>query len=277
MINEAIIPPINPYQFEEIAYRVGDEYSGWSKNFTLQIPPPIGSSKHETSLALFGDMGRGTVDDSFTWREFTAPSIQTCLQLENDVDNKRIDAIFHFGDIRFVFALLVFFPTSRNSLSLSLSLSYPHCLRPKLLYSYAYGYSSVWDTYLHQIESFVSRVPYLINMGNHEYDSPFSTWKPEYNPSIYDKSDSGGECGIPAMRLFKTPRANIQSSWWSYNVGNIHIISINTEVYISDFCRKSWNSSSFPRFQRRTCTTCAYCYMHFFPLADTAGRLFRRL
>ena len=122
MINEAIIPPINPYQFEEIAYRVGDEYSGWSKNFTLQIPPPIGSSKHETSLALFGDMGRGTVDDSFTWREFTAPSIQTCLQLENDVDNKRIDAIFHFGDIRFVFALLVFFPTSRNSLSLSLSL-----------------------------------------------------------------------------------------------------------------------------------------------------------
>lgn len=140
MINEAVIPTINPYQFDEITYRVGDDYSGWSKNFTLQVPPPIGSSEIETSLALFGDMGRGTVDDSFTWREFTAPSIETCLRLEEDVDNKRIDAVFHFGDIRLVFEAIVLFSTAR--IHFSLSLTHTPSLSAPLILATVYDASS---------------------------------------------------------------------------------------------------------------------------------------
>ena len=92
------------------------------------------------------------------------------------------------------------------------------------------GYASVWDTYFHQIEGFATKVPYLVNLGNHEYDSLRETWKQEYRPSIYNVTDSGGECGVPSTRLLKTPRRDPEHTWWSYDIGNIHIVSMNTEV-----------------------------------------------
>lgn len=101
MINEAVISSINPRHVRSVQYRVGDDVSGWTKNFTLRVPPSMGSAEAKTVLALFGDMGRGTVDDSMTWNEYGSPSVETCLQLESDAKKSKIDAVFHFGDIRF--------------------------------------------------------------------------------------------------------------------------------------------------------------------------------
>lgn len=99
MINEASIEYIDPLTTRAIIFRVGDAESGWTKNFTLHVPPPIGP-KTETKLALFGDMGRGTPDDSKTWNEYGTPASYTSQQLEDFATRGEMDAIFHFGDIR---------------------------------------------------------------------------------------------------------------------------------------------------------------------------------
>lgn len=102
MINEAAIESINPRTVRTIKYRVGDSVSGWTETFTLHVPPSVGDPTARTAVALFGDMGRGTVDDSLTWHEYGTPAVQTCLQLGDDATNGKIDAVFHFGDIRSV-------------------------------------------------------------------------------------------------------------------------------------------------------------------------------
>lgn len=99
MINEATIEYIDPLTTREIIFRVGDAESGWTKNFSLNIPPPIGSNT-KSRLALFGDLGRGTPDDSKTWNEYGTPATHTSQQLEAFASRKDFDAIFHFGDIR---------------------------------------------------------------------------------------------------------------------------------------------------------------------------------
>jgi hypothetical protein len=37
-------------------------------------------------------------------------------------------------------------------------------------------YTSVWDEWMEQVTPFASRVPFLVNMGNHEFDSPPDSW-----------------------------------------------------------------------------------------------------
>jgi len=58
--------------------------------------------------------------------------------------------------------------------------------------SYARGYAFLWDYFFHNIEPVASAVPYMVCIGNHEYDyygQPFAPSWSNYN------SDSGGECG----------------------------------------------------------------------------------
>ena len=67
------------------------------------------------------------------------------------IDENAIDGVFHVGDI-----------------------------------SYAEGFLSVWDEYLSQIEPFASRRPYMLNLGNHEQDSPLDTFKKGQAVTIFN-------------------------------------------------------------------------------------------
>jgi len=54
-------------------------------------------------------------------------------------------------------------------------------------------------------------------------------WMPPKQPAWSDYgTDSGGECGVPYERRFAMP-GNNHNLWYSYNVGNIHILVISTE------------------------------------------------
>ncbi|EMS50080.1 putative inactive purple acid phosphatase 24 [Triticum urartu] len=64
--------------------------------------------------------------------------------------------------------------------------------------SYANGYLSQWDQFTQQVEPITSRVPYMIASGNHERDFPNSG-------SLYNGTDSGGECGVPAETMYYAP------------------------------------------------------------------------
>ena len=127
-------------------YQLGDDVSEFeeSRVYEGKFLPVIGAS--HTTLALFGDMGVGTTDDSETWREYGQPGLQVAESLgrlsRDDTNKHPIDAVFLFGDL-----------------------------------SYAVGYISVWDEFLHQTSSnFAHKVPFLVNSGNHEFDYFESGW-----------------------------------------------------------------------------------------------------
>jgi hypothetical protein len=89
--------------------------------------------------------------------------------------------------------------------------------------SYAVGYEAVWDFFLDQLSPVASRVLYLTTVGNHESDWPNS-------PSIYNSTDSGGECGVMTQALLPMPApATVNKPYWSYDVGLIHFVGMSTE------------------------------------------------
>ncbi len=89
--------------------------------------------------------------------------------------------------------------------------------------SYARGYMAVWDFYMDQIGPMASSVLYMSTVGNHESDWPDTT-------TIYNVTDSGGECGVVATTMYPMPSpAETNTPWWSYDVGIMHFVGMSTE------------------------------------------------
>ena len=98
-------------------YIFGDENTqDWSNEYRLRIPQRPGGVQNNdspTTVILYDDLGRGSLDQSYTWNEYGRPAIYTSMAVAAELDNGKIDAIYHGGDI-----------------------------------SYATGYMAVWDFYL---------------------------------------------------------------------------------------------------------------------------------
>jgi len=78
-----------------------------------------------------------------------------------------------------------------------------------------------------QIEPIATQIPYLVCIGNHEYDYIGQPFNPSW--SDYD-TDSNGECGVPFNARFQMPDASgVKNLWWSINYGLVHFIFISTE------------------------------------------------
>lgn len=116
--------------------------------------------------------------------------------------------------------------------------------------SYADGHAEIWDDFMEAIQPISSAVPYVVTVGNHEYD-----WVPSMaDDSIVDASglhepylpewgnygsDSHGECGYPFVNRFIMPDSEngvVRSNapfWYSLKTGSAHFISISSEHNIS--------------------------------------------
>ncbi|KAH9290758.1 hypothetical protein KI387_034875, partial [Taxus chinensis] len=88
--------------------------------------------------------------------------------------------------------------------------------------SYATGFLVEWDFFLHMITPLASRVSYMTAIGNHERDFPGSK-------SIYDTTDSGGECGVAYEKYFPMPTQMEDKPWYSISQGPVHFTVISTE------------------------------------------------
>nr|BAO45898.1 purple acid phosphatase [Acacia mangium] len=88
--------------------------------------------------------------------------------------------------------------------------------------TYANGYLSQWDQFTAQVEPIASKVPYMIASGNHERDWPNSG-------SFYDKTDSGGECGVLAETMFYVPAENRAKFWYATDYGMFRFCIADTE------------------------------------------------
>ncbi|KAK9811159.1 hypothetical protein WJX73_007407 [Symbiochloris irregularis] len=170
------------------------------------------------TFLVFGDMG-----ESEHHRAKSPGAHYTATQLKSEVLDHNADMLLHIGDI-----------------------------------SYANGDPKIWDTFMDQIEPYAAAAPYMIGIGNHEYD--YRTGKEHHHegagsdPSGEDKpydpdwgnygNDSGGECGVTVSKRFKMPGYHSGAAnhheheanspfWYSFEYGSVHFTIISTEHDLS--------------------------------------------
>ncbi|XP_010258131.1 PREDICTED: probable inactive purple acid phosphatase 2 [Nelumbo nucifera] len=182
-------------------YKVGNDGGGWSETQSFMSRD---EDSEETTAFIFGDMGTATPYTTF--RRTQEESKLTMKWVLRDIENLGDKPAFvsHIGDI-----------------------------------SYARGHSWLWDTFFTQIEPVASKVPYLVCIGNHDYDWPSQPWIPDWAQTIY-KRDSGGECGVPYSFRFNMPgNASVPTGtdtpptrnvYYSVDVGVVHFLYISTET-----------------------------------------------
>ena len=103
--------------------------------------------------------------------------------------------------------------------------------------SYSLGHAVKWDIWMNLIEPYTSLAPYMISIGNHEYDhevggskDPSHAKGEGFHPEWGNFGiDSGGECGVPPFYRFHMPDNGNSVFWYSYNYGLVHFTVISTE------------------------------------------------
>ena len=116
--------------------------------------------------------------------------------MQKDIENDDFDAILHIGDIACRILSNIMFNFSID----------------------AEGFSWRWDQFFEQIQPIATRVPYMVGIGNHEYDHEDQPFNPSF---MHFVPDSGGECGVPYLKRFSMPNNNL---WYSLDYPLVHIV-----------------------------------------------------
>ncbi|CAF2896916.1 unnamed protein product [Rotaria sp. Silwood2] len=104
--------------------------------------------------------------------------------------------------------------------------------------SYARGIGALWNAFMTQIGPIASRVPYMVVIGNHEYDhvtggdkDPSGAPGPGgFRPSWGNYGyDSGNECAVPMVHRFRSPSNGNGLFWYSFDVDPVHVLCYSTE------------------------------------------------
>jgi acid phosphatase type 7 len=107
--------------------------------------------------------------------------------------------------------------------------------------SYALGHAHLWDEFFHLIEPVATRVPYMVSIGNHEYDyvsggdhdpsgATGSDGRMAFHPSWANYgADSAGECAVPMVHRWHTPQNGHGIFWYSFDYGGVHVIQMSSE------------------------------------------------
>jgi len=195
-------------------YYFGSEADGWSKVQTFQSAPDYSVGPKEAFVVCFGDLGTNfpftaTVETQYSSSQTVAGILGTVSVPANQSPMLRAAGVppteagnslppfwitHHVGDI-----------------------------------SYARGKAFIWDYYLDNMEPITSSVPYMLTIGNHEYDFTGQPFAPAW--SNYG-TDSGGECGVPFSKRFHMPgdeQSPNRNNWFSYNNGPVHFTVMSAE------------------------------------------------
>lgn len=109
--------------------------------------------------------------------------------------------------------------------------------------SYAFGYGIEWDVFGNLIETSASQVPWMVSIGNHEYDhtsggekDPSGASGQGWHPTWGNfGGDSYGECGVPPYHRFTAPISPSSNAifWYDFAYGSAYIIQISSEHDVS--------------------------------------------
>ncbi|GAM17445.1 hypothetical protein SAMD00019534_006200, partial [Acytostelium subglobosum LB1] len=193
-------------------YSFGSKMSGYSvKTYSFVSAPKVGT---EAYVIAFGDMG---VNPPFKWTflDIQVPASKTMANVYQTIAA----------------------PYSHSPLARKLGKSSPtgDNIPPpwSVLHigdlSYARGYGYIWDVWHEAIQGPAAMAPYMVSIGNHEYDYYGAPFMPEWADYGHD---SGGECGVPYNARFHMPGAEgmpSQNIWFSYDNGPIHFTQASFE------------------------------------------------
>jgi hypothetical protein len=216
-LHQALLTGLTPNT--QYYYTVGDESSYSKSNVLSFFSAPVQSAQTEVDFIIFGDLGQVELDGSNEASQMDG-SIFTTVALQQDfeegvVAQNRSAAVFHIGDISVSSS-----DTCAHSSAKRLP---PDSLLPlSLCLQYARGYATLWEQFFHQISPVSPSVPWMTSIGNHERDFPNSG-------SMWNGTDSGGECGVPYEHRFQMPTPAVDHPWWSLNYGPVHFTMMSTE------------------------------------------------
>jgi hypothetical protein len=185
-------------------YTVGSQESGFGEIFSFIAPHDVPTDQ-KTGFIMMADMGSSLCFDPFGgWCAYGASSLLAHMKQTIESDPYTVNIVMHSGDL-----------------------------------SYAVGEAFRWDMWMNEIQPVSSRVPYMVSLGNHEFDYFAQSFLPEW---ANFGNDSHGECGVPTRMRFLMPwsrsrdaiqdsRYHPDSKWWySFNSGNIHFLVMTMEV-----------------------------------------------
>ncbi|CAK4086817.1 unnamed protein product [Aphanomyces euteiches] len=127
----------------------------------------------------------------------------TAMRVFQDIENGYDGFLLHFGDI-----------------------------------SYARGIGLQWDKFMYIIEPIATRLPYMVSLGNHEYDyigggehDPSHPMTPNgFHPDWGNYGvDSLGECGVPTVHRFRGPANGHGLFWYSFDYAFLHVVQLSSE------------------------------------------------
>ena len=114
--------------------------------------------------------------------------------------------------------------------------------------SYARGIAYLWDQWHQIVEPYATKVPYMVGIGNHEYDhlelgqgkDPSGAAGVGFHPEWGNYGDdSHGECGVPTYNRFTMPGNGNALFWYSFDYGSVHFIMLSTEHNITEGSKAS--------------------------------------
>lgn len=188
-------------------YKYGSARSGLVKQAYFQSPLNYLQEK-TTRFIAYGDMG--VQYQPYYWLRPGATMVTEAVAAEiqnSSRENAMYDVICHFGDL-----------------------------------SYAVGHGYLWDQWGWLLAKMAQYVPYMVGVGNHEYDhvnpppggvDVSNVTGIGYHPSWGNLgNDSHGECGVPTHYRFRMPR-NAEGSnsvfWYYFEMKLIRFVMVSTE------------------------------------------------
>lgn len=179
-------------------YGNGDAAAGWATFWTEPDP------SQEWKVIAYGDMGiSGNPEASVYVAGQNRLWDGAVHSVRNDVLARNPSLVVHFGDI-----------------------------------SYARSVGFMWDLFGTQMEPLARTRPYMVSLGNHEYDHrKFSDNDPSsagdgFHPEWgnYNSDDSHGECGVPVVKRWPNPPpTGFGIFWYSFDYANTHWVMLSSE------------------------------------------------
>lgn len=96
--------------------------------------------------------------------------------------------------------------------------------------SYADGYEPHWDDFFNKIQPIASKVPYMVTPGNHEFWYNFSSYKSRFfmpGALVEEEYET-----VDGRKLSQTGSGSGDNMYYSWEMGSIHFISMNSETAI---------------------------------------------
>ena len=173
------------------SYSFGNAATGTISSAHRFTQPGVG---YPYSLAFYGDEGQRSADGTAIVQDFPpAPNTSALVAAWLDADPS-VRAVHHIGDV-----------------------------------SYARGFQADWEIFLDMNTKLSSRVPYMVDQGNHEADFDTGPAGAGMPATWLQGTDSGGECGVPTRKLFPMPWPSFDQPWFSVTHGPATVVHVSTE------------------------------------------------